>query len=118
IREMARTSRTPEQVMQDALAGLKAEGWTDPFGADADHLKTPDDVDVTSAAGFTFFTIDPSGHVDPHADGYAEGLLREKFAGIAADVPWMEEYAGKTIPLSTGTVVELTEEARLRAAVK
>lgn len=118
IREMARTTRTPEQVMHDAVAALQTEKWTDPFGADADHLKTPEDVDVTSAAGFTFFTIDPSGHVDPHADGYPETVLRDKFAHVAADVPWMDEYRGKSIPLSTGTAVELTEEARLRAAVK
>src|SRR5258706_9547234 len=59
IREMTRTSRTPQQVMDDALNGAKAAGWTGPIGADADHLKTPADVDATTAVGFTFFTIDP-----------------------------------------------------------
>ena len=118
IREMSRTSRTAEQVMQEALAGMQQAGWTGITGADADHLKTPEDVDVTAAAGFTFFTIDPSGHVDQQADDYDEATLREKFSGIAGDIAWFEEYAGKTVPLPTGTTVDLTEQARIRAAVK
>src|SRR6185369_6748485 len=61
IREMTRTRRTPRQVMDDALRGAKEAGWTGKIGADADHLKTTDDVDATAAVGFTFFTIDPSG---------------------------------------------------------
>src|SRR5437763_16802622 len=64
IREMTRTNRTPEQVIHDALAGAKKAGWAGKQGADADHLKTPVDVDRTAAAGFAFFTIDPSDHVD------------------------------------------------------
>ncbi|MFM7831364.1 MAG: tagaturonate epimerase family protein, partial [Planctomycetaceae bacterium] len=76
IREMARTGRTPADVMSDALAGAAAAGWTSATGADADHLKTPEDVDATAAAGFVFFTIDPSGAVDQQADNYSESELR------------------------------------------
>src|SRR5688500_2151626 len=66
IREMTRTQRSPEQVMRDALRGAAESGWgeSEPQGADADHLKTPQDVDRTAAAGFCFFTIDPSDYVD------------------------------------------------------
>jgi hypothetical protein len=118
IREMTRTRRTPEEVMTDALRGAHDAGWTGPLGADADHLKTPADVDATAAAGFTFFTIDPSGYVDQHADDYSEPELREKFRDIRASAPWYDDYLGRTIPLSTGTNVVLTEEACQRAAVK
>lgn len=118
IREMTRTSRTPAQVMGDALRGAEASGWTGPIGADADHLKTPADVDVTAAVGFTFFTIDPSGHVDQKADDYSENLVREKFAGLASEVAWIDSYNGRKVKLSTGTTIELTEAACLRAAVK
>jgi len=68
IREMTRTQRTAQQVMDDALQGAQAAGWDGRIGADADHLKTPADVDVTVDAGFTFFTIDPSDDVDQQAD--------------------------------------------------
>src|SRR5580693_8667107 len=52
IREMARTGRTPRRVMDDALEGMRAAGCSGRTGADADHLKTPEDVDVTAAVGF------------------------------------------------------------------
>src|SRR5689334_20930011 len=60
IREMTRTQRTPQRVMDDALAGAAAAGYEGTQGADADHLKVPQDVDRTATAGFCFFTIDPS----------------------------------------------------------
>jgi hypothetical protein len=118
IREMTRTNRTPTQVMDDALSGAKAAGWTGKIGADADHLKTPADVDITSAVGFTFYTIDPSGEVDQKADDYHEAVLRDKFATARESAPWYEGYLGKSIDLSTGTKIQLTEEACMRAAVK
>jgi len=118
IREMKRTNRTATEVMADALQGAAAAGWTDPIGADADHLKIPADVDVTASAGFTFFTIDPSDHVDPEADSYTEVELRSKFNAVKEHAGWFESYRGKSIALLTGKKVELTEEACMRAAVK
>src|SRR5437868_6270317 len=90
IREMKRTRRSARQVIDDALEGAKAAGWTGRIGADADHLKTYEDVDVTASAGFTFFTIDPSDNVDQIADEYDEGKLREKFELVRKSVPWYE----------------------------
>lgn len=118
IREMSRTNRSPGQVMADALKGMEQAGWTGPTGADADHLKIPADVDVTAAAGFTFFTIDPSAHVDPNADDHDEATLRERFQPLASEVGWVKEYVGQSIDLASGTRIALTEEACLRAAVK
>ncbi|HEY0981006.1 tagaturonate epimerase family protein [Schlesneria sp.] len=118
IREMSRTSRTPSQVMSDALRAAEECGWKGDIGADADHLKTTNDVDETAAVGFTFFTIDPSGHVDQKADDYPENEVREKFASLAGEVNWIESYRGRRVTLSSGTTIELTEEACLRAAVK
>ena len=118
IREMTRTQRTAQQVMDDAVNGAKAAGWTGKIGADADHLKTPADVDVTAAVGFTFFTIDPSDDVDQAADDYSEAVVREKFEGVRDIASWYGDYVGKSVGLSTGTSIELTEEAGMRAAVK
>ena len=63
IREMERTQRTPPQVMKAAFDALGARGYSSAWGADADHLKVPEHVDRTAAAGFCFFTIDPSEYV-------------------------------------------------------
>jgi hypothetical protein len=118
IREMTRTTRSPAQVMGDALEGARAAGWGGPIGADADHLKTPADVDATAAAGFTFFTIDPSGFVDPQADNYGLEQLGEKAAALRDEVGWLESYRGKSIRLPSGSRVDLDQAACLRAAVK
>src|SRR4051812_23622185 len=118
IREMARTGRSPRRVVDDAQSGMLAAGWTGRTGADADHLKSTHDVDATAAVGFTFFTIDPSEHVDAHADDYDEPTLRDKFASIADDVEWLGQYQGRSVKLATGTTVDLDEQACLRAAVK
>ncbi|HUQ69427.1 MAG TPA: tagaturonate epimerase family protein, partial [Planctomycetaceae bacterium] len=118
IREMTRTSRTPQQVMDDALRGAETAGWTGPVGADADHLKTPEDVNVTAAVGFTFFTIDPSGFVDQQADNYTEVVVREKFAAVAGEVTWADRYQGRRVALPTGRAIVFDEASCLRAAVK
>lgn len=84
VRENARTRRTPQQVMDDAAWGVFQTGWRQPWGADADHLKTPEDVDSFFDAGFTFFTIDPGDHVDNAAQTDSLETLREKIKAL----PW------------------------------
>ena len=63
VRELDRTGRTARDVLDAATWGAFAEGWRDGYGADADHLKTPEDVDRFAALGYTMYTIDPSDHV-------------------------------------------------------
>ncbi len=63
IRELERTNRTAQEVMDAASWAAFQEGFTEGFGADADHLKTTDHIDRMVKAGFTMFTIDPSDHV-------------------------------------------------------
>ncbi|UCD30611.1 MAG: hypothetical protein JSV03_01675, partial [Planctomycetota bacterium] len=63
IREMTRTQRTPAQVMDDAMWGVCQVGWREGFGSDADHLKTPVDIDTCLEVGFTMYTFDPGDHV-------------------------------------------------------
>ncbi len=64
IREMTRTKRTPGDVMDAAARAVEDEAWTHPWGADADHLKSTEEVARLAEAGFTWFTADPSEHVN------------------------------------------------------
>ena len=84
MRENARTGRSPQQVMDDALWGIFQEGWREPWGADADHLKTTEDIDLCLAAGYTFFTVDPGDHVDNDAHTAPLDALKEKIHAL----PW------------------------------
>jgi tagaturonate epimerase len=118
IREMTRTGRTPTEVVGAAVEGMELAGWRGAHGADADHLKTPADVDVTSAAGFTFYTIDPSDHVDGNADDYDEATLRDRFAAVRSSIDWFETYLNRTVSLPSGRSFTIDEQATLRCAVK
>lgn len=114
IREMARTDRNPTQVMNAAAKALEDADFRETWGSDADHLKTPADVDYTADAGFTFFTIDPSDHVDQKADNYSAAEIDAKYEPVA----WAGDYLGKTIKLPNGTAITFDEPTVKRAAVK
>jgi len=86
VRENARTGRTPQQVLDDATWGVFQEGWREPWGADADHLKTTAVVDDFVAAGYTFYTIDPGDHVDNEAHTASLEALKDKIHAL----PWAE----------------------------
>ncbi len=122
IREMARTERTPREVMDAALRALAAHGYDQQWGADADHLKTPADVRVTAQAGFTFFTIDPSEYVNNGADTMSEAALREEVArqnheSLYGDGGVEGLYSGKTWQAGAEEL-RFDDAVLLRAAVK
>jgi len=82
IRELTRTQKKPSDVMDAAVFASLQEGWTNGFGADADHLKTTEDIDLMFGEGYTFFTFDPSEHVNNEADKMNNdnlNLILEKF---------------------------------------
>ena len=85
VRENARTGRTPQQVMDDAMWGAFQAGWCSDWGADADHMKTTADIDPFVSAGYTFFTIDPGDHVDDAAETDDPATLLGKVAGLDWD---------------------------------
>jgi len=86
VRENARTHRTPQQVLDDAMWGVFQAGWREPWGADADHLKTPADAEAFAAAGYTFYTIDPGDHVDNAADTDPAATLTAKVDTLPWDI--------------------------------
>lgn len=124
IREMTRTERNPDQVMDCATFGVLQEGFRNGFGSDADHLKNTDDIDYCLKAGFTLFTIDPGDHVvneadEMNAEQIEEALAKLPLAELETSVDDMKKaYANKTIDLGDGLKVEISEEDLLKAAVK
>ncbi|RME83048.1 MAG: hypothetical protein D6775_09195 [Caldilineae bacterium] len=124
MRENARTGRTPEEVVNDAAWGVFQEGWREGYGADADHLKTPEHIDLCVAAGYTFFTIDPGDHVNNEA----HSAPLEQVLHLVEDLPWQElesspadmrrRYLGQTFALSEDLTIGFTEETLARAAGK
>lgn len=122
IREMTRTDRTATAVMQAAQDAIVAANYNKPWGADADHLKTEDDVKVTAEAGFCFFTIDPSEFVVNEADTMDENALREGVAALiqsgVLEANWENAYLEKSFEIDAETDLAFDTESLYRAAVK
>jgi hypothetical protein len=118
IRELARTKRTPTEVMDDTISQLRSASYLGVWGADADHLKTQEDVNATAGAGFVCFTIDPSEHVDPQAASYSPQTLERMFFEIRQDVNWADDYLGRTIKIDNGPTIVFDALTVRRAAVK
>lgn len=114
VRENARTGRTPQQVMDDAKRAVEAAGWDRPWGADADHLKTVDDLPPYVSAGYTFFTVDPGAHVDNAADTDSRPVLQEKARGQ----DWDELSALYLTENGDAAYGSFDSESLLRALVK
>lgn len=118
MREMARTGRTPQLVMDNATWGIFQEGWQAGIGADADHLKVPTDIDICLAAGFTFFTIDPGEYVDNQAETADSSFLRELAEALPAEVqPKVSGLLGKDFNIENLSL-HFDEATLLKAAVK
>ena len=118
IREMARTSRTPDQVMDDATWGIFQENWQNGVGADADHLKTTDDIDVCLAAGYTFFTIDPGNFVNNEAETASGNALQESALKLPKEMQIKENgLLNKKIHLDE-LHLDFSETLLLKAMVK
>lgn len=123
VRENDRTGRTPQGVMDDALWGVFQEGWQAPWGADADHIKATADLPPFLAAGYTFFTVDPSDHVDNDAQRDSLDVLADKTAGL----PWnildssyadmLDRYCSGPVQLD-GLTLEFDEAILSRALAK
>ena len=84
VRENARTGRTPQCVVDDAMWAVFEADWHAPWGADADHVKEISDLPPFIEAGYTFYTIDPNEYVDNAAHTDCIETLRAK----VRDLPW------------------------------
>ena len=124
IREMTRTQRTPSEVMSAARQALDAAAYTGAWGADGDHLKTPEDVRAVAASGFCFFTIDPSAFVNNDADTLDEAALRAEVSrqeaeGLYEGFAWRDYYLDRVFTVGSRIApLRYDEESLLRAMVK
>jgi tagaturonate epimerase len=124
VRELERTMRETEDVMDAATWAVFQEGFRDGFGADADHLKTPEDIDRYARAGFTMYTLDVGAHVVNEAMHFPIQEVRNR----AQLLPWavlndslegvLGRYAGRQIMIESDMVLSPSEEEVLRAVVK
>jgi hypothetical protein len=76
-------------VMTDALLGKIKVGFRGLTGSDADHLKSEAELDEAIGAGFTGFTLDPSGILSQTPGVVIDGT--EQTIDVLADSPQLDE---------------------------
>ncbi|MGH7594977.1 MAG: tagaturonate epimerase family protein [bacterium] len=124
IRELERTERTADEVMDAATWAVFQESYKQGFGADADHLKTTEHIDRMMQAGFTFFTFDPSAYVVNEAAKLPDEELSNRLKAlpwnILADSPEgiRSRYEGKAFRVTNDFEIHPTTDEIRRALVK
>ena len=124
IREMTRTERSPEDIMCAAIWAVFQEGYVEGFGADADHLKTIEDINRLVDAGFTMFTFDPSDHVVSGVEKMSDREIDEKIKAL----PWnnygesyeeiLNRYEGKNIKVNSSFTILPSKREIVSAVLK
>ncbi len=78
-REIERTKRTFQDVMDSATYAAFLTEFKSPWGADADHLKQEKDIEEAAKAGFTHFTYDVSEELKKGLDQTITRICRLYF---------------------------------------
>jgi hypothetical protein len=120
--ELAAAGRTAREVIQAAARGVERAHFRQPWGADADGLRTPQEIERAADAGYSYFTIDGAGHLNPASDDLAPDALAAALGSLIAEgaLPedWIDHYLDRTIELPGGHRLKLTREPLERAAAK
>ncbi len=120
--ELAASGRTAKEVILAAARGVERAHFRQPWGADADGLRTPQEVHQAAEAGYSYFTIDGAEHLRPGSDQLPPEALAAALKGLIAEgaLPedWIEHYLDRTIELPGGHRLKLTREPLERAAAK
>ncbi|RCK71588.1 MAG: putative D-tagaturonate epimerase [Ignavibacteriae bacterium] len=122
IRELERTKRTADEVLDAAVWAVFQEGYTKGYGADADHLKTIDDIDRMANAGYTMFTFDPSAYVINEAAKMNERELKEYSSNLESGEFTLNEilsrYSNQSFRIDKDVTLHPSEHEILSAFVK
>ena len=92
IRELNLTNRDFENVLDCASWAVFREGFRKGFGADGDHLKTPEEVTYAIGCGYTMITLDCSEHIRNDVDSLSDEAV---LAQYQPDSELEELYLGK-----------------------
>ncbi|MCX6138722.1 MAG: tagaturonate epimerase family protein [Ignavibacteriales bacterium] len=124
VRELERTRREAVDVMDAATWAVFQEGYKGGFGADGDHLKTPEDIDRYAKAGFTMFTLDIGAYVVNEAARLPIDDVKQRVAALPFDLlrdtlkDLVARYANQEFILAADFILKPKEEDVLRTAVK
>lgn len=68
-------------MLDAATWAVFQEGYTEGFGADGDHLKKVEDIQMALDLGFSMITLDCSEHIDDEVARLSAQEVAEKYRG-------------------------------------
>src|SRR5690606_8751 len=109
--------RDYKQVMDAACYAVVQEGYTEGFGADGDHLKLEEDIQMSLDLGFTMLTLDCSDHIRNDIEGMSDSEIAAAYAELAPEVRshYEERFLNKTF--TVGDVSFTFDEVSLQKNV-
>jgi len=96
VREMARTERNWQKVLDDVIWGCFEAGYEGPFGADADHVKEIKDLKDAVDCGYTMFTLDPSDFIKKDLSKLSKKEINNLYEQISERKDMESLYLNKT----------------------
>jgi len=116
VREMTRTERNWENVLDEVIWGCFEAGYQGPFGADADHVKEIKDIQRAIDVGYTMFTIDPSDRVNNNVPNLPKGEIEKLYNSIPERKKLEKLYLGKAYA-ANGHKLQFTQEDLVISAI-
>ncbi|MDD5599272.1 MAG: tagaturonate epimerase family protein [Victivallaceae bacterium] len=118
IRELDLTGRTYRQVVDDATFMVFQCGYKDGYGADGDHLKTIEDIDVALAADMPMITLDLSEVMNAAAGDWEQDKIDKAYAKLppAARKRIEADYAGRKFSFGK-SIIDFDAPTARRCAV-
>lgn len=118
-RELDLTRRSYENVIDSASWAVFQEGYTLPWGADGDHLKSPECVEEALSIGCTMITADLSDHVRTRYANDPLSVVRKGYETLEQGYRQRleSEYLNSTLHLDTADEIALYYEEVMRNAL-
>ena len=118
IRELILTKRTYRSVIDDATFQVFQAGYTGGYGADGDHLKSFEHIDMALETGVTMLTLDLSDELHPAFAETSGAELEKAYAAVPATVRAECEkiYLAGPIKLKSSTL-QFTKEELMRCVL-
>lgn len=115
IRELNLTGRDYKQVVDAACFAVFQEGFKDGFGADGDHLKVEQDIEMALELGFTMLTLDCSEKIDNSVEGASAAEQEEKYAKLPEELRnhYESRYLNQTFQVAD-TVISFSRETLIK----
>jgi hypothetical protein len=118
-RELELSGRTFRDIIDPVTWAVFQEGYTEPWGADGDHLKTVEWVKEAQSLGCTMITADLSDHIHTAYGKLRDDALYGEYRQLepAYRKGIEEEYLGHNIRLDTGEHIAFTRETLARVSL-